>query len=77
MADINVQNSPSTPPAGRGSGAVWAVVAVVLLFLLAWYFFFRGGDGGADVNVDVNTPAAEAPAGGAAPAAPAGGTATP
>ena len=77
MADINVQQSPSTPPAGRGSGAVWAVVAVVLLFLLAWYVFFRGGDAGTDVDVDVNPPAAGAPAGGGGAAAPAGGTATP
>ena len=74
MADVNIQNSPqSTPPApGRGSGAVWAIVAVVLLFLLAWFFFFRGNDGGT-VRGD-NTPAASTDAGAGGAGGAAGGT---
>ena len=59
MADVNIQQSPSTET-GRGSGAVWAVVAVVLIFLLAWFFFFRGGNdsaGTGDAQGTVQTPA--------------------
>ena len=65
MADVNIQQTPSSP-SGRGSGAIWAIVVIVLLFLLAWFFFFRGGDAGtgSDVNVDVNPPAQQAPSGG-------------
>jgi predicted metalloprotease len=43
MADVNIQQTPSSGESrGGGSGAVWAVVVVILLLVIAW-FVFGGG----------------------------------
>lgn len=61
MADVNIQQTP--PPAGDGrgsSGAVWAIVALVLLLVVGWLVFGGGlNRGGNNVDVDVNPPAAD------------------
>ena len=78
MADVQVNNSPSTgtpgtpvQSSGGGSGAAWAVVVVVLLAIVAWFVFGSGkiggnGDKDITINAKVETPAATP-----APAAPA------
>jgi hypothetical protein len=52
MADVNVTGD------GGSSNAVLAIVIIALLALLAW-FFLRGPaePAGADIKVDINTPA--------------------
>jgi hypothetical protein len=58
VADVNIQQTP--PPAGDGrgsSGAVWAIVALVLLLVVGWLVFGGGLNRTTDVDVDVNAPA--------------------
>lgn len=58
MADVNIQQTP--PPAGDGrgsSGAVWAIVALVLLLVVGWLVFGGGLNRNTDVDVDINAPA--------------------
>lgn len=67
MADVQV-NAGGTPTepvsSGGGSGAVWAIVVIVLLAIIAWFVFGRGmlgGDNGSkdiNINAKVETPAA-------------------
>ncbi|HJQ19708.1 MAG TPA: hypothetical protein VJ867_05105 [Gemmatimonadaceae bacterium] len=69
MADVQVNNTPSGEPVatgGGGSGAVWAIVVIVLLAIIAWFVFGRGmvsGNKSKDININakVETPAAPAP----------------
>jgi hypothetical protein len=69
MADnVHVHND------GGAAGLVWVIVGVILLVVIAWFLFAGGGGvdaGGAGaganengVNVEVNAPTIEAPAGG-------------
>jgi hypothetical protein len=64
MADVQVNTpQPAQQSTGGGSGAVWAIVVVVLLAIIAWFVFGRGMmGGGKDTNikadVKVETPAA-------------------
>ena len=76
MADVNIQQTPPAGDTGRGNGAVWAVVVVILLLVIAWFVF--GGGMRRTTNVNINTPASGAPAGGSGGSgAPPGGTKTP
>ncbi|RVP95281.1 hypothetical protein [Sinorhizobium meliloti] len=68
-----------------GSGAGWAVAAIVVLFIVGALFLFGGelfdgsGGGGGNTNVDVTVPnveAPQAPSGGEGTQAPAGGQGT-
>jgi hypothetical protein len=68
MADVQVNQSgtPTEPvSSGGGSGAAWAIVAIVLLAIIAWFVFGRGmlgNNGSKDININakVETPAAPA-----------------
>jgi hypothetical protein len=69
MADVVNQSGGTPPPTvvetGGGSGAIWAVLVIVLLAIVAWFVFGRGTVGGRDTNikadVKIETPAAPAP----------------
>lgn len=61
MAD-NINNAPSS---GGNTGLAFIVGAVVVvLAVVAYFVFFRGGVGpeSKDIDVDINVPAASAPA---------------
>lgn len=76
MADVNIQQTP--PPAGDGrgsSGAVWAIVALVLLLVVGWLVFGGGLNRTTKVDVDVNTPGASS-GGGSGGGGTGGGTGT-
>jgi hypothetical protein len=49
----------------NGSAAWFVAGAALVVALIGGYFFVDGNTGGSSVNVDVNAPAVEAPAGGA------------
>jgi hypothetical protein len=68
MADVQV-NAGGTPTepvsSGGGSGAVWAIVVIVLLAIIAWFVFGRGmmsnrSTHDVNINAKVETPAAPA-----------------
>ena len=73
MADVQVNSGGSTPQqptvveSGGGSGAVWAIVVIVLLAIVAWFVFGRGmlgnnnGDKDININAKVETPSTPAP----------------
>lgn len=55
MADVNIQQTPSSGESRGGSGAVWAVVVVILLLVIGWFVF--GGGLNRHTTVNINTPA--------------------
>ena len=69
MADVNIQQTPTQPAAtsGGGSGAIWAILVVVLLAIIAWFVFGGGLNRSSTTKIEVSTPGASAPA-------PSGGT---
>jgi len=63
MADVNIQQTPGAPAAsGGGSGAVWAILVIVLLAIIAWFVFGGGLHKTSTTKVEINTPGASAPA---------------
>ena len=59
MADVQIQQTPSSD---RGLGWLWAVIAIVAIAVLAW-FLFAGGRTSTTRNetkVDISTPAGNA-----------------
>jgi hypothetical protein len=66
MADVNIQQTPSAPAtsSGGGSGAVWAILVIVLLAVIAWFVFGGGLHKTSTTKIDINTPGASAPSGG-------------
>jgi hypothetical protein len=71
MADVNIQQTPGpATTSGGGSGAVWAILVVVLLAIIAWFVFGGGLHRTSTTKVEINTPGASAPA----PSGGAGGT---
>jgi len=75
MADVNIQQTPSAPAtSGGGSGAVWAILVVVLLAIIAWFVFGGGLHRTNTTKIDINTPGASAPSGGSTGGTSGGGT---
>ena len=80
MADVNIQQPAPQPTvvttSGGGSGAVWAILVIVLLAIIAWFVFGGGLHRTTNAKVKINTPGASAPApsGGGSPPS---GTKTP
>jgi hypothetical protein len=76
MADVQIQQTPSSN-SGGGAGWAWAIVVIILLGVIAW-FVFGGGlhkTTTSNTKVEISTPGAgSAPSGGSAPAAPSGGS---
>ena len=68
MADVQIQQPGER---SSSSGAVWAIVVIVLLAIIAWFVFAgpMGGGDDVDVDADINVPGATNP--------PAGGGTTP
>ena len=66
MADVNIQQTPTQPAttSGGGSGAVWAILVIVLLAIIAWFVFGGGLHKTSSTKIDINTPGASAPSGG-------------
>jgi len=56
MADVNIQQTPSSGESRGGSGAVWAVVVVILLLVIGWFIFGGGLTRRSTTRVDVNVP---------------------
>ena len=57
MADVNIQQTPSSGESrSGGSGAVWAVVVVILLLVIGWFIFNGGFSTRRTTNVNVNVP---------------------
>ena len=60
MADVNIQQTPS-PSSGEtrsgGSGAVWAIVVVILLLVIGWFVFGGGLTRRSTSTINVNVPA--------------------
>lgn len=57
MADVNIQQTPSSGESrGGGSGAVWAVVVIILLLVVAWFVFGGGFSRRSTTNLNVNVP---------------------
>ena len=55
MADVNIQQTPSSGESrSGGSGAVWAVVVVILLLVIGWFIFNGGFSTRRTTNVNVN-----------------------
>jgi hypothetical protein len=54
MADVNIQQSPQPVDTSGGSGAVWAIVALILLAVIAW-FIFGGPMHRTHTTINVNT----------------------
>jgi hypothetical protein len=63
MADVNIQQ---TPTSSGGGGASWALalVVIVLLAIVAWFVFDDGLHKTSTTKVEINTPGAAAPSGG-------------
>lgn len=60
MADVQITQTPST---GSGSGTwVWGLIVLVLLAVIAWFVFGGGLHKTTTAKVDINVPAAGAPA---------------
>src|SRR3982751_6017012 len=76
MADVNIQQTPSSGESrSGGSGAVWAVVVIILLLVIAW-FVFGGGFGrrSSTTNLNVNVPGQSGGGSGSGGAGSGGGT---
>lgn len=56
MADVNIQQTPSSGESRGGSGAVWAVVVIILLLVIGWFIFGGGMHRTSTTKVDVNVP---------------------
>jgi hypothetical protein len=56
MADVNIQQTPSSGESRGGSGAVWAIVVVILLLVIGWFVFGGGLNRHTTANINVNTP---------------------
>jgi hypothetical protein len=56
MADVNIQQTPSSGESRGGSGAVWAVVVIILLLVIGWFIFGGGLHRSTTANINVNTP---------------------
>ena len=57
MADVNVNQQPSSSGTG-GSTWIVAVLVIIVLAVVLWFVFARGGGrtDKTDVNVDINVP---------------------
>ena len=57
MADVNIQQTPSSGESrSGGSGAVWTVVVVILLLVIGWFIFSGGLNSRSTTNLNVNVP---------------------
>src|SRR5690242_20323502 len=56
MADVNIQQTPSSGESRGGSGAVWAVVVIILLLVIGWFIFGGGLHRSSTTNLNVNVP---------------------
>src|SRR3954469_8477985 len=56
MADVNIQQTPSSGESRGGSGAVWAVVVIILLLVIGWFIFGGGFHRSSTTNLNVNVP---------------------
>jgi hypothetical protein len=56
MADVNIQQTPSSGESRGGSGAVWAVVVIILLLVIGWFVFGGGFHRSSTTNLNVNVP---------------------
>ena len=56
MADVNIQQTPSSGESRGGSGAVWAVVVIILLLVIGWFIFGGGLHRTSTTNLNVNVP---------------------
>jgi hypothetical protein len=63
MADVNIQSTPAS--SGGSSGAVWALVVVVLLVVIGWFVFGGRINQTKTTKVEINVPGAPAGGGGA------------
>jgi hypothetical protein len=70
MADVQIQSNPPETRSG-GSGAVWAIVVIVLLLLIGWFVFRGGLNRSSRTDININTPSGQT--GGGTPATPSGG----
>jgi hypothetical protein len=70
MADVQIQQTPAT---GSGSGWVWGLVVLILLAVIGWFVFGGGLHRTTTTKIEINTPGASAPAGGASAKPPSGG----
>ena len=60
MADVNIQQTPSSGESrGGSSGAVWAVVVVILLLVIGWFVFGGGLTRRSRTDINVNVPAGQ------------------
>jgi hypothetical protein len=63
MADVNVNQQPSSPSSSSSSWIV-ALLVVIVLAVVLWFVLGRpGGRDKTDINVDVNVPSQQPPAG--------------
>src|SRR5690242_472708 len=56
MADVNIQQTPSSGESRGVSGAVWAVVVIILLLVIGWFIFGGGLHRTSTTNLNVNVP---------------------
>ena len=77
MADVNIQQTPSSGESRGGSGAVWAVVVIILLLVIAWFVFGGGLHKTSTTKIDVNVPGASGGSGGSGGGTGGGATKTP
>ncbi|HEY7232680.1 MAG TPA: hypothetical protein VH539_00965 [Gemmatimonadaceae bacterium] len=57
MADVNIQQTPSTGETrSGGSGAVWAIVVVILLLVIGWFVFGGRLTRSTTSTINVNVP---------------------
>lgn len=79
MADVQISQPTSSGSSGGASWA-WALIVIVLLAVIGWFVFGGGLHKTSTTKIDINAPAASAPAGGSSggsAAPPSGGTKTP
>jgi len=57
MADVNIQQTPSSGESrGGGLGAVWAVVVLLPLLVIGWFVFGGGLTRHSRTDINVNVP---------------------
>jgi hypothetical protein len=59
MADVQIQqNPPETTSSGGSTGAVWAIVVLVLVLLVGWFIFRGGLNRTSRTDINISTPGA-------------------